>query len=353
MRIKAEPEAFVVDEIPAYDPSGEGDHIMLSVRKRALTTLDAANAIARALELPRGEVGFAGMKDRVAVTSQRMSVPARGFDPARLSAIESDDLRIEVLGAHPNKLRTGHLRGNAFRIRIDDLDAGAAERARPGFARLAAEGIANHFGPQRFGHDGKNAEHARAWLAGRARAPKNPRIRRLHFSALQAEIFNRVLDRRIEDGSWRRALRGDLLKRHDSGALFVSSDPEVDTARIEAGEISPTGPMVGVKMREPEADALELERAIIAEGLGEGVSLDGTRKLGLGTRRGLRVWLQNVSVGDAEPGGAEKGEAGGNERWRIWVEFVLPKGAYATTVARAVFGDELQGRDESLESEDS
>ena len=323
---RSRPEDFVVDELPAYRPCGQGEHLYLTFRKVGLTTLDAIGALARALGVdPRG-TGFAGMKDRHAVTTQTASFP---FPLAR--AVEADVAAIAVPGVtilevarHGNKLKPGHLEGNRFTIVLRDLAPADVDVARAALEAAGRAGVPNEFGPQRFGRDGDNPERALAWLAGRERGPRDKRQQRLLFSALQSRWFNQVLARREAEGTWAEILPGDLAKKHDSGGLFpVPLDgPDLDDARARgvAGAISPTGPMFGSKMRWPEGAPRAIEDAVMAEGFGDPAKLEAFRHLGEGTRRSLRLEVSGLAVTPLVDGGG------------LTVSFVLPKGGYATTV---------------------
>jgi len=319
-RLKSTPEDFVVEEIPAYEPSGEGDHVFVRFVKRDVTTPDAVKAIAAALGARERDVGVAGMKDKVAVTEQTISLPASPGIEERAMELALPGIRIVAARRHRHKLKTGHLRGNRFTLVLREIeDPGAVLE---GFARVAASGVPNAFGEQRFGRDGDNASRARAWLSGKGAAPRDPRLRRLLFSALQSAVFNEVLARRVEDGTWATVLTGDIVRRRDTGGLFTCTDAGVDRERARRKEVSATGPIVGVKMTWPEGEPLALERRVAFEVLGEGIDLAETRALGEGTRRALRLEVDDLR--------AER------EQDSIRVHFVLPKGAYATTVVQAV-----------------
>ena len=314
-RLRVSPTDFEVEEIPAYTPSGQGEHLFLWVEKVGLDTPDAAFRIASALGLNPGEVSWAGLKDRVARTRQWLSVPARAESAlAALSPVP--ELTVLAHARHGNKLRSGHLRGNRFRIRILDAERPGAVAAV--MERLVAEGLPNAFGEQRFGR-GDTGLRGRALVHGE-RLPTRPSAfeRKLYVSAYQALLFNRMLEARLRDGTLRRALPGDLMRKTDTGGLFVCREPEVDQPRVERGEIVATGPMFGWKMPRPEGEVDAAEKAVLAA---EGLTLDGFRRLGgiaEGTRRPF-----SVPVSDAQ--------------W--WVEgptvelsFTLPSGSYATVL---------------------
>ncbi|HEY8091899.1 MAG TPA: tRNA pseudouridine(13) synthase TruD [Polyangiaceae bacterium] len=349
-RIKESPEDFVVDEIPAYAPSGEGTHIYVRFTKTDLTTLDAVRILARTLGCEPREAGFAGMKDRRAVTTQTISLQApRGVAPAELAAraaaLALPGIVVHEAKAHGNKLKPGHLAGNRFTVVVRGVPLDSVAAAEAGLREVAAEGVPNAFGAQRFGRQGDNAARALAWLGGKERGPRDPRMQRLLWSSVQSAIFNAVLEARVADGTFASALEGDLLKLRTSGGLFLCADVQTDATRARVGEVSPTGPMVGVGMRWPGGAPEALERRIAAEILGEAFDLGATRRLGEGTRRALRVWVDDLrwDVIDVDPG---------HSRACIRVYFVLPKGAYATTVLGSVFDLAATGVPEG-ESEDS
>jgi tRNA pseudouridine13 synthase len=342
-RIRERLDDFVVEEIPAYAPSGEGEHVFVRFTKTAMTTADAVRAIAGALSCDVREAGHAGLKDKWAVTTQTISLHApRGVlasDVAR-RAREIPVEGVSVLDAtpHGHKIKPGHLTGNRFAIVVRGVPDDRVSEVALALERVRREGVPNAFGAQRFGASGDNASRALAWLSGKERGPREPRMQRFLWSSLQSAIYNRVLDARVEDGTWTTPLEGDFLKLHSSGGLFVCTDVQTDSARAQAGEVSPTGPIVGVRMPWPSGVPCDLERRIVAETLGEGFDLARTRRLGEGSRRALRLWVGDLhwEIVRDDPGNAAA---------CVRVYFVLPKGAYATTVlAAAIAVDESRVR---------
>ncbi|HEY6098643.1 MAG TPA: tRNA pseudouridine(13) synthase TruD, partial [Anaeromyxobacter sp.] len=283
--LRRSPEDFRVDETPAYLPSGAGPHLYVQVEKRGRTTRDALRELAGRLGVEERDAGYAGMKDRDAVATQWLSFPlARDPDPRSL---EAEGLRVLRVSRHANKLRPGHVRANRFSLAVR---GGDLARARACAAALEARGLANFFGPQRFGAAGRNAEVGRALLAGEAtaearRAARDRFLRRLSISAYQALLFNRWLAARMADGLLARALRGDVLKKLDTGGLFTCADPDLDTPRVERFEVSPAGPIFGHKLRAAEDEALAREERLLAA---EGITLRAFARGGgeaEGTRR--------------------------------------------------------------------
>ncbi|MCB9591842.1 MAG: tRNA pseudouridine(13) synthase TruD [Sandaracinaceae bacterium] len=318
------PEDFVVDEIPAYAPCGEGDHLYVRFEKRELNTPDAVRRIAQALGVDPRAAGWAGLKDRKAITTQWASFERA--DPAKLDA-PIDGVRVLESARHGNKLRTGHLEGNRFDLLLRGAPADRAEDLRATLAELEARGVPAYFGPQRFGRDGSNVGDAVRWLVGGGRPPRDRFKRKLLVSAFQSAMFNQLLAARIDEGTLETALLGDLLQKVGSGGLFGCEDPEVDSARARAFEITATGPMFGPKMRWPTADVLAREQETLRAFGVEPADLRGFGKAGPGTRRPYRLRL-----------GAPEVEAGPDG---VRVRFTLPAGAYATVVVRELLRREV------------
>ena len=321
MRLRETPEDFRVDEIPLYAPSGEGDHTFVRVEKRLRTTEEVARDLARAAGVPPRDVGYAGRKDRRAVTTQWLSVP--GLDPGQALQLALPGATVLEAVPHPHKLRTGQLRGNRFKIVVRDVsDARVAEALRlaDGFVRT---GLPNRFGEQRFGRDGDNDVRAAALLRGEP-IRGSRRDQRFLLSALQARVFNAALDERPLPPHELEI--GDVAARHDSGGLFCVEDLARESARAAAFEISPTGPIFGTKMPRPAGVVAEREDALFERFGVAGESLRAPRGVRLhGGRRPLRVRLEEWQASF---------DAGA-----LRLQFVLPAGSYATVLIDALFGD--------------
>jgi tRNA pseudouridine13 synthase len=304
------PETFQVEEIPAYPWCDAGEHAALTVEKTGLTTREVAAAVARNLGLSPQAVGYAGMKDKHAVTVQGFTVTGAATEQA-VAAFVAAGCRVLGAGRHRNKLRLGHLAGNRFRTLLVGADPRMCDEV---LGQLIELGVPNYYGPQRFGARGDNAWVGQRVLRGEQRAKRWQRD--LLTSALQSLVFNEVLARRIENGTLSSALAGDVLQREDSGGLFLCADPGVDTERVRRLEVHPTGPMPGRKMVVPEEGVARAEDEVLAD-----FGLAPTLFAGLrGTRRALRVRLEEVHV--------EPGTDG------VWVTFTLPAGAFASVVVR-------------------
>lgn len=310
---------FRVDEVPLYDPEGEGEHLYLEVTREGQTTKAVQGHLARAFDVPPRSVGYAGLKDKYGRCTQRFSIHTAADEA---SGPLPEFLAVETLGRHRNKLRRGHLLGNRFRIVIRETQDGAPAVAEARLADFAASGLPNWYGLQRFGGDRRNAEHGRAILDGR-------RVRDrfkadMWLSAWQSALFNRWLRRRSDESGLATVWRGDVLRKTETGGLFDCEEAVVDQGRLEAGEIGLTGPLFGHRMRRAGGEAGRLEEEILEA---EGVSEDALGRVRLsGTRRAALVFPTEASV-EIEADDA------------VAVSFTLPKGSFATVVLREIVGD--------------
>jgi tRNA pseudouridine13 synthase len=340
-RIKTVPEDFEVEEVPAYEPSGQGEFLYLWIEKRGMGAEYFVRQVARRLEIPPGEVGTAGLKDRHAITRQLVSVPASA-EP-RLGALEGEGIRVLRVSRHGNKLKAGHLHGNRFRILIRDVAANAAELLPPLIDRLRRDGLPNLYGPQRFGHDGETVLSGLALLrgeppptsaTGRRVNARSPFLRRLVLSAAQSALFNHYLGQRLRDGLLRRVLPGDVMAKWPFGGLFVTSDVPTEQTRFNAREIVSAGPMFGRKLFAAAGEAAEREATVLWEAGLTPTAFHGFGKLLAGTRRHNLIYLEDLT-GAVEPEGAR-------------LTFTLPAGSYATVLLREITKSEgLDGSEEA------
>jgi tRNA pseudouridine13 synthase len=314
--LKREPEHFVVEEQPAYAPSGEGEHLYLWVEKRGLNTPDAVHRLCDALGISRDGAGYAGLKDKHAVTRQWLSFHTP-VTPS-LDALQLEGVRALEVSRHVNKLRTGHLRGNRFTVRLANVPREHDPHVASVLERLAVHGLPNYYGAQRFGHQGRNFHDAWRWIVEGGRAPSKPFLRKLFVSTFQSALFNAWLGERVTSGTLDRAIAGDVMRKEETGGIFVSSDPAADQPRVTQWEISATGPMFGAKMRPAEADALATELALLARFGVTAEQLARVSKFGEGTRRPARVRVGDVAH-----------HRDGDD---LVLVFALPKGSYATVL---------------------
>jgi tRNA pseudouridine13 synthase len=384
--IRQQPEDFQVEEIPLYEPCGEGDHLYVSVEKCGLTTYDLLRELAKALNCKERDLGYAGLKDARAITRQTVSVPLR--KPDDVKGLEIPGVKILSACLHRNKLRPGHLAGNRFRIRIRQPNPDGLQRAKAILDMLENIGVPNRFGDQRYGalgnshligravlrddysgaideiigdpakiihagwqqaaeaYHGGDLETAIAKLPRHCRperrllemvsAGKSPRkavramprkLLRLYLSAYQSSLFDRFVDMRL--ATLKQILLGDLAYKHINGACFLVTDPDVEQPRAESFEISPTAPLYGYKTKLAEGRTGLLEQRILDQ---EQLTLEAFHLSdGLamsGERRPLRVPIQvSECIMDKED---------------LLLSFSLPKGCFATTVLAEVMKTEAR-----------
>lgn len=307
---------FFVEELPGFAPSGAGEHLLMTVEKHGMNTAFAAKRIAEWAGVAESAIGYAGLKDRHAVTRQRFSVWLPKKVAPDLAALESDDLHVLEHAWHARKLPRGALAGNRFVLALRNV-AGEHARIEARLAAIAARGVPNYFGEQRFGRDAGNLRKALAMFAGR-RVKRDERC--LLLSAARSELFNRVLTARIEAGSWDTALDGEVWMLDGSHSVFgpEALTPEL-RARLDAFDIHPTGPLWGCgELRSQDAvHAVELDalQGDTAARLRTGLEAAGLKQ----ERRALRLRPANL-------------------RWcwpdaaTLELEFALPSGSYATVV---------------------
>lgn len=330
--VRVTEEDFRVEELPLYEPSGAGSHLHLVVEKAGRTTPEVARELAAALSVRERDVGYAGLKDKRAVAVQRFSVPVPPRDAAfagRAAAASGPGWRVASSALHGNKLRPGHLRGNRFRIVVRGVAPGAHERAERICAELRSRGAPNLFGPQRFGQRGDNAELGAAILR-RDAAPRDRFLRRLALSALQAELFNRCLSARLADGLFETAILGDVLRKRQTGGLFVCEDVAADAPRVRSGEVDAAGPLPGHSLFAARADALAREEAVLAEALVDPRSFAVGGGEMEGARRPYRIPVDDLRV---EPSEADS----------LVIGFALPRGSYAACVLREIMKEGAAG----------
>jgi tRNA pseudouridine13 synthase len=319
-RIRAVPEDFIVEEIDAFAPSGAGEHLLLTVRKRGMNSAFAAKRIAQWAGVAESAIGYAGLKDRHALTTQRFSVwlPKRVAPEIAQLAFADDRESLEVLEAvwHARKLPRGALAGNRFVLTLREVE-GDADAIDARLRAIAARGVPNFFGEQRFGRGGDNVDKALAMFAGR----RVKREERTHLlSAARSVLFNRVLAERVRRGDWERGLDGEVWMLDGSRSVF-GPEPWTEALgeRLAAFDIHPTGPLWGRGALRSAGEALTLETSVLTESDGPALCA-GLERAGLvQERRTLRLRPQDLAF--------DRPEA-----TVLRLRFALPPGAYATTV---------------------
>jgi len=340
-RIGTSPQHFIVEEIPAYPLSGAGEHLFVCIEKEGLTTPEVVKRIARATSVRDRDVGYAGLKDKHAITRQWFSLCSKDNTP------ESWDLgegaRVLTSARHLNKLRTGHLLGNRFEITLVDVPPDGLTRAHHICEEISSSGIPNTFGPQRFGYGGRNLARGLEWLGsltqnasgdatsdrregsrrGR-RGSKNARFdNKMLPSVLQSEMFNRYTVARL--ALTEELLDGEVVRLEGSKKCFIVEEAATELPRLRSKDIHRTGSLVGPKTIAAQGRPRELEQEIEAQlGLSD-AHLVALAQHAPGARRDLLVMPEDLSIEELTPG-------------QLLLRFILPAGSYATELVRAYSG---------------
>jgi tRNA pseudouridine13 synthase len=380
--IRRVPEDFLVEEIPLFQPSGAGEHVVFQVEKRGMSTFDVLLRVSKGVKVSEHSVGYAGLKDARAVTRQCLSV-AR-VPPERVLGLRHPRFRVLSAVRHGSGLKIGHHRGNRFTVRVRGVDAARVPAAREALERITRQGMPNAYGAQRFGvrRDGHLVGRAvvnEDWpgflgqLLGRASPYEhNPRVRRARdaydagdlaaardlfplrhraekralgallrgasprqaFEALgrrprriwvaawQSWVFNRILRRRMEEGSHDRLLRGDVASLDACGALFPVRDGDLGEPAGALPAAHPTAPLVGYDLRLAGGHPGEIEREVLREEGAEPEAFRADHVRARGQRRPLTVPVAEASL-EVEEDGAETNAV---------LRFTLPSGSFATVL---------------------
>jgi tRNA pseudouridine13 synthase len=338
------PRDFTVEEIPLYDFTGEGEHLVLTVRKKELTTWEMIDIISGYIGIKRKEIGYAGLKDKHAMTIQSISIPAK-FEE-KMSSFEHPQIKILKSTKHNNKIRVGHLKGNRFHIRLKKVLGIQREKLDSALKWIKANGVPNYFGNQRFGTDGTNWIDGKKLLEGTLKI-RDRKTREFLIGSYQSYLFNQWLAKRMEinlllekfseveteqvmklpEGSLKgtqtqphffKLLEGDIMMHYPYGRLFEAEELSKEAERFISKDIAPTGLVPGSKTKRASGVARILEE-----------EFDETMKL-YGARR--YAWIQ---VTDIKSQYIE-------EKAHYELGFVLPKGCYATNVLDVLRGKNIK-----------
>ncbi len=332
------PRDFVVEEVPLYEWSGEGEHLILHVRKKDLTTWDMVSAIAKHLGIKEREIGYAGLKDKNAMTKQYISLLK--IHEEKLSSFTHEKIKILEHFYHNNKIRIGHLRANRFFIRLKKVTPVAAEKIQQAVQNIQVYGMPNYFGYQRFGMFGDNYKKGQA-IVEKTLKERNVKMRKMYVSAYQSHLFNLWLSRRIEISKLIssfevselvtllnmpqhdieqmkkqkhlfKLIEGDTMMHYPHGRLFALEYTDEEIARFDERLISVTGLLSGKRVKTSEAQARLIEEEYDVK-----MDEDGARRY---------AWIF-----------PEECEANYREE-EAWMElhFTLPKGSYATVLVEEI-----------------
>lgn len=323
---------FVVTEVPLYEFSGEGEHLVLKIRKKDLSTWDAIEIIANFLGCKTREIGYAGLKDKNAMTIQSISIH-KSFEE-KIDSFKHDNIKILEKTYHNNKIKIGHLKGNKFFVRLKRVGLLECKKIEEALEKIVTFGMPNYFGFQRFGIEGNNYLKGKDIIEGKLKE-KRRNLRQMYINSYQSYLFNSWLSRRIEisklidafepkeiaqklnlplDEVKRmkkqkhplKVLTGDLFSHYPYGRIFNIEDLEEESEKFYNRDRVPTGLLPGKRVKSSISLAHEIEKEFDKR-TGED-----------GARRFAWVFPEDIQSNYKE-----------DKNW-MELNFYLPKGSYAT-----------------------
>lgn len=327
---------FYVEESLPFELSGKGEHCYVYIEKRGLNTADVVKLLSKAASLHPRNIGFAGMKDRHAVTRQWFSLYLPGMPDPDFSSLPESVRPLEIR-RHDRKLRRGAVRRNFFRLVVRELQADR-DRLDEKYIAIKQDGFPNYFGPQRFGRGGGNLERAIAVLE---RGKTRRKSEGIYLSSVRSMLFNRVLAERIQLDNWTTPLPGDVMQIAGTHSLFLAEESDATLLpRHEQFQIGITGPLCGREARiAPEGMPLAIEKSTTDA---HGWWVDGLERCRVDAdRRMLRAQAHDLEVG-------VEGET-------MAISFSLESGSYATSLLRELLDvtDVMTGARGAVQSPDA
>lgn len=314
--IRSAPEDFKVNEQLSFKPADEGQHALLCVQKRSYNTSDVAKLLANFAGVKPVAIGYAGLKDKHALTTQWFSVDLAGKPEPLWNDMESEGLKIIAATRHSRKLKRGAISSNQFELILRQI-AGDRDDINQRLEKIKAHGVPNYFGEQRFGNNDYNLVQAEKLLLKNKKVKRH--LRSIYLSAVRSFLFNQVLSQRVAQQSWNKPMQGDVFMLSGSQSIF--SPEQIDQeilGRVESADIHPTGPLYGAGELTTRLEVLEFEKKILSEFPRWCALLE---KFGMKQeRRSLRIVISDF-----------------NWDWQaneLKLKFSLPSGCYATSVLR-------------------
>jgi len=327
--MRSETDYFQVDEQLPFEVDGSGGHVWLKIQKKGINTDWLAGELATFAAVPQVAIGYAGLKDRHAITSQWFSINLEGHSEPDWSAFETDDIKIIEQTRHGKKLKRGVLAGNHFKLRLTDVQ-GDHEVWLDNLKNIQQQGVPNYFAEQRFGHQLGNLYRVEHWFST-GKAPKKRNQKSIYLSAARSWLFNLVLAERLQHNTWNKPLLGDvmLLAGTKASSFIVDELNEDLNTRLSEMDIHVTGPLWGRGNASVHSASLAVEQQVLEQWHDW---QQGLEKAGLSQeRRSLRLFPRDFNWQFIDDNQLE-------------LEFFLPAGCYATAVMRelAVISDAYQ-----------
>lgn len=314
------PEDFIVDEQLSFDLTGSGEHVYLRIRKRQTNTQWVVKQLARQFGCQARDIGYAGLKDRQALTTQWFSLPAKAFHEGKAASFACEGIEILEVTRHSGKLRRGAIKQNIFNLLVRDVVLDPNELTQR-MTRIAVQGVPNYFGEQRFGIRRRNLQVVDDWFGGVRKVDRFKRS--LYLSAARSWLFNLVLAERVRQANWCEPLPGDVFMLEGSKRFFYEPQlSEEIRRRVVEGDIHPSAPLWGEGELLTTDAARQLEEAVVSEWpkWRQGLQRAGLKQ----QRRATRVIPRELTYVYDEPGHV------------LRLGFALPAGCYATGLLREI-----------------
>jgi len=331
---------FTVEEIPLYEFTGEGEHLILQIRKKDMTTWEMLDVISNHIGIKRRDMGYAGLKDKHAMTIQYISIMA--IHEEKINAFLHDKIKILSTVRHNNKIRIGHLKGNRFKIRLKKVLGVQKDKLDSVLKWIRLHGVPNYFGNQRFGNQGDNWRDGQKIIEGTLKM-RDKKKRTFLLNAYQSHLFNQWLSKRIElsmlleffseadaekvfnlpEGSltgikkqphFFKLLEGDLMMHYPFGRVFELEDLEEEAKRFSEFDIAPSGLLAGKRVSRTTKTS-----ELIEKDYDQDIAENGARRY---------AWIKVTEIKKTYV----------EEKAHYELEFTLPKGCYATNVLDVLRG---------------
>ncbi len=332
---------FIVDEIPLYEFSGSGEHLILHIRKKDMTTWELISTLSKYLKIKQRDIGYAGLKDKNSMSMQYISILAKGNEE-KLNSFNHDKIKILNIYRHNNKIKIGHLKGNRFKIRLKKILGVQRDKLDSTLKWIEKSGIPNYFGSQRFGTDGNNWQEGRDIIEGKLKI-RDKKTKNFLINAYQSYLFNSWLSKRVElslllesfsekevetllnlpinslkgvksQSNFFKLLEGEVMMHYPFGRVFKLESIEREAERFKRFDISPTGLLSGKRVTVADSTA-----GLIEQKYNRDIAQNGLRRY---------AWVKPI---DIESRYIE-------EKAHYELEFSLPKGSYATTLLDTLRG---------------
>lgn len=312
-------EDFILYEYLGYPLANEGEHLYLYLKKVNLNTDQLIGKLAKCFEVPKRDIGYAGLKDKLSITFQWFSLPVAYSHSKEdvLSRLHSQGIICTYLARHTKKLKQRAFHSNVFSVTLRHVQVCPDALSRR-VKQITTQGVPNYFGFQRFGIQSGNLSRAQALFSGRS--IKNRQQKSLALSSVRSYLFNEVLAARLTNRTWQTCLPHEPLQLNRKNSYFIPCELDSHlTQRLQEGDIHPTGPLVGNAKEPLKGEISQFEYEVLSC---HTPLQDGLKQFGLqAARRALRLIPEHLSYRFVTPN-------------QLVLQFKLCPGVFATSLLR-------------------